>query len=80
MSTAMITTKGQVTIPKNVRDTMHVKMGDRIEFVQVSEDRYEIIAVTKDVEQLKGIVKSKNTQAVSIDEMNAAISAMGQKL
>ena len=79
MSTAMITTKGQVTIPKNVRDTMHVKVGDRIEFIQVSEDRYEIIAVTKDVGQLKGIVKSKNTQAVSIDEMNAAISAMGQK-
>ena len=80
MSTAMITTKGQVTIPKNVRDTMHVQMGDRIEFIQVSEDRYEIVAVTKDVEQLKGIVKSKNTHAVSIDEMNAAISAMGQKL
>ena len=80
MATAMITTKGQVTIPKNVRDTMHVETGDRIEFVQVSEDRYEIIAVTKDVEQLKGIVKSKNRQAVSIDEMNAAISAMGQKL
>ena len=79
MSTAMITTKGQVTIPKNVRDTMHVKVGDRIEFIQVSEDRYEIIAVTKDVGQLKGIVKNKNTQAVSIDEMNAAISAMGQK-
>jgi len=80
MSTAMITTKGQVTIPKIVRDTMHVKMGDRIEFIQVGEDRYEIIAATKDVEQLKGIVKSKNTHAVSIDEMNATISAMGQEL
>ena len=79
MSTAMITTKGQVTIPKNVRDAMHVKIGDRIEFVQVSENRYEIVAVTNDVEQLKGIVKSRNTQAVSIDEMNAAIAAMGQK-
>ena len=79
MSTAMITTKGQVTIPKNVRDAMHVQMGDRIEFVQVSENRYEIVAVTNDVEQLKGIVKSRNTQAVSIDEMNAAIAAMGQK-
>ena len=79
MSTAMITTKGQVTIPKDVRDAMHVQMGDRIEFVQVSENRYEIVAVTNDVEQLKGIVKSRNTQTVSIDEMNAAIAAMGQK-
>ena len=79
MAVATITTKGQVTIPKNVRDAMHVQMGDRIEFVQVSENRYEIVAVTNDVEQLKGIVKSRNTQTVSIDEMNAAIAAMGQK-
>jgi len=77
MSAAMITTKGQVTIPKNVRDTLHVQMGDRIEFIQISEERYEIIAVTKNVEQLKGIVKSKNTKAVSIDEMNNAIALIG---
>jgi len=77
MSTAMITTKGQVTIPKNVRDTLHVQMGDRIEFIQISEERYEIIAVTKNVEQLKGIVKSKNKKAVSIDEMNNALALIG---
>lgn len=78
MSTAMLTTKGQVTIPKNVRDTMHLQMGDRIEFIRVSDDLYEIVAVTKDVGLLKGIVKSSNKKAVSIDEMNSAISAMGQ--
>lgn len=78
MSTAMLTTKGQVTIPKNVRDTMHIKMGDRIEFIRVSDDLYEIVAVTKDASLLKGIVKNNNKHAVSIDEMNSAISAMGQ--
>jgi len=77
MSTAMITTKGQVTIPKNVRDTLHVQMGDRIEFIQINEERYEIIAVTKNVEQLKGIVKSKNKKAVSIDEMNNTLALIG---
>jgi len=78
MSTAIITTKGQVTIPKIVRETMHVQTGDRLEFVPLSDDRYEIIAVTKDVQQLKGIVKSKDKRAVSIDEMNSVISTMGQ--
>jgi len=73
----MITTKGQVTIPKNVRDTLHVQMGDRIEFIQINEERYEIIAVTKNVEQLKGIVKSKNKKAVSIDEMNNTLALIG---
>ena len=78
MSTAIITTKGQVTIPKIVRETMHVQTGDRLEFVPLSDDRYEIIAVTKDVQQLKGIVKSNNKRAVTIDEMNSVISTMGQ--
>ncbi|MFW5444057.1 MAG: AbrB/MazE/SpoVT family DNA-binding domain-containing protein [Methylococcaceae bacterium] len=78
MSTAVITTKGQITIPKNVREVMHVQTGDRIEFVQVSEDKYEIIATSQDVKKLKGIVKSKVKQIVSIDQMNAAISTMGQ--
>ncbi len=57
---------------------MHLQMGDRIEFVRVNDDLYEIVAVTKDVGLLKGVVKSRNRKAVSIDEMNSAISAMGQ--
>ena len=62
MSTAVLTTKGQVTIPKNVRDTMHLQMGDRIEFIRVNDDLYEIVAVTRDVGLLKGIVKSSNNK------------------
>ncbi|MFK5986597.1 MAG: AbrB/MazE/SpoVT family DNA-binding domain-containing protein [Pseudomonadota bacterium] len=76
MTTAMITTKGQVTIPKLVRETMHIHSGDRIEFIKINDDRYEIVAATKDIKQLKGMVKT--TQRVSIDEMNNAISTMGQ--
>jgi antitoxin PrlF len=78
MPAALITTKGQITIPKKVRDSMHLQSGDRVKFVLVGEGRYEMIAVTKSVEQLKGIVKNKNKRPVSIEEMNAAISAMGR--
>lgn len=49
MSTAMLATKGQVTIPKNVRGAMHLQVGDRIEFVRVNDDLYETVAVTKEV-------------------------------
>ncbi|MBN2858158.1 MAG: AbrB/MazE/SpoVT family DNA-binding domain-containing protein, partial [Candidatus Delongbacteria bacterium] len=31
MSTATITTKGQITIPKKVRDDLHLNTGDIIE-------------------------------------------------
>ncbi len=75
MTTATITTKGQVTIPKLVRETMHIHSGDRIEFIKINDDRYEIVAATKEIQQLKGMVKT--TQRVTIEEMNDAIAAMG---
>ena len=76
MTTATITTKGQITIPKLVREAMHIHSGDRIEFIRINDDRYEIVAATKDIQKLKGMVKTK--QHVSIDEMNNAISKMGR--
>jgi len=76
MTTATITTKGQITIPKLVRETMHVHSGDRIEFIKVDNERYEIIAVTKDIHELKGMVKTN--QSVTIEEMNNSIAMMGK--
>lgn len=78
MSTATITTKGQVTIPKKVRDNMHLNTGDRIEFIKLNHERYEIIAVTKNIQQLKGVVKSNNLKPVTIEDMNSAIASMGR--
>ena len=34
MPTAKVTTKGQVTIPKKVRDGLGIRPGDELEFVQ----------------------------------------------
>lgn len=33
MTTATITSKGQITIPANVRQSLNVAAGDRVEFV-----------------------------------------------
>ena len=71
MTTATITSKGQITIPAPVRTDLHVVPGDRIEFVKVSEGRYEVVAATKDITSLKGIIKTN--KVVSVEEMNNAI-------
>jgi AbrB family looped-hinge helix DNA binding protein len=76
MTTATVTSKGQITIPSSVRTELHVTSGDRIEFVKVSEGRFEIVAATKDVTSLKGIIKAK--KAVTIDEMNEAIKVKAE--
>lgn len=76
MSTATITSKGQVTIPADVRRALDVEAGDRVEFVQVEPGRFEVVAATRSVRELKGRF-GKPDRAVSIEEMNAAIAAKG---
>ncbi|MCX4024723.1 AbrB/MazE/SpoVT family DNA-binding domain-containing protein [Endozoicomonas sp. SM1973] len=78
MSTATITSKGQVTIPKEVREALALNTGDRIEFIQINNERFEIVAVNKDVTALKGLIK-KPKKPVSIEEMNEAIAAQGDE-
>lgn len=71
MTTATITSKCQITIPATVRTDLHVGPGDRIEFVKISEGRYEVVAATQDVSRLKGFIKA--ARPVSIEEMDEAI-------
>ena len=76
MSTATLTSKGQITVPAAVRAALGVDAGDRVEFVEIAPGRYEFIAVTRPVTALKGMF-GKARRSVSIDEMNAAIARRG---
>ncbi|HRP29220.1 MAG TPA: AbrB/MazE/SpoVT family DNA-binding domain-containing protein [Burkholderiaceae bacterium] len=76
MTTAMLTSKGQITIPADVRRVLNVQAGDRVEFVQVEPGRFEIVAATRSVTELKGMF-GKPARTVSIAEMNRAIAERG---
>lgn len=71
MATATVTSKGQITIPASVRQDLHVGPGDRLEFVKLTDGRYEIIAATRDASSIKGMIKT--SKVVSLEEMNLAI-------
>ena len=76
MTTATLSSKDQITIPAAVREALQVGIGDRVEFVEVAPGRYEFIAATRTVTELKGMF-GKARKRVSIDEMNATIAARG---
>jgi AbrB family looped-hinge helix DNA binding protein len=76
MSTATLTSKGQITIPAAVRAELGVEVGDRVEFVQVAPGLYEFRAATRPVTALKGMFGVQQ-RVVSIDEMNAVIATRG---
>lgn len=76
MTTATLTSKGQITIPADVRRSLNVRTGDRVEFVQVEPGRFEILAATRSVRELKGMF-GKAARTVSIEEMNRTIAERG---
>lgn len=76
MTTATLTSKGQITIPADVRHDLKVDAGDRVEFIQIAPGRYEFVAATQDVTELKGMF-GKPKKTVSIDGMNKAIANRG---
>ena len=76
MTTAILTSKGQITIPAKVREALGVNTGDRVEFVEVAPGRFEFIVAAQPVTALKGMF-GKPRKAVSIEDMNAAIARRG---
>ena len=72
MTTAVVTSKGQITIPKPVRDGLGIETGDRVEFVELERGVYTVVAATRDVRDLKGMIP-KPVKPVSVEDMNKAI-------
>jgi len=76
MTTATITSKGQITIPADVRHALDVDAGDRVEFVEIEPGQFLFVAANRSVTELKGLF-GKPAKTVSIEDMNAAIASRG---
>ena len=73
MALATITTKGQVTIPKSVRDSLMLSTGDKIEFVVTDKREALIRPISKKVDEVFGILHKPGRKTVSVEEMDATI-------
>ena len=78
MPKATITSKGQVTIPASVRRALQVDSGDRIEFVEVSGGRFEVVAATRSIREFEGMFAT-DRGPVTIEQMNEAIASEAGK-
>lgn len=70
---ATLTSKGQITLPKEIRDTLSLHTGDRISFFILSSGEVRLEPSTVPLSELKGILKSHKSKVVSLDEMKTAI-------
>jgi antitoxin PrlF len=77
MTSATLTSKGQVTIPVSVRDALGLATGDKIEFVRNdATGSFEVVPANQSVRMLKGMI-ARPGRAVSVEDMHAAIAEQG---
>lgn len=72
MPSAKVTSKGQITIPIEVRKALGIKPGTRIDFHKNENGQFVLYAKTKSIMDLAGCVP-KLDHVVTIEEMNEAI-------
>jgi len=70
--TSTITSKGQVTIPKNVREKLNLETGDKLEFLLHDDGRLELLPITSSITKLKGILP-KPAKALKLEDIDLAI-------
>ena len=70
MSEAKMTSKGQVTIPKAVRETLHLEPGDRVSFSVRPNGDVVLIARNKPFSRLFGMLYNPKRKPLTIEEMN----------
>jgi antitoxin PrlF len=75
---AKITSKGQITIPQEVRNAMGVSEGDRVEFVRDDSGRFSMIPATRSIMALKGFIPLRRRPA-TLEEMQEAVIAGATK-
>jgi antitoxin PrlF len=73
MAVATLTSKGQVTIPKEVRDVLKLQAGDKVEFVLSDEPAALLKPVTKRVDEVFGRLQKPGRKPVTVERMKEGI-------
>ncbi len=76
MPTSTVTSKGQTTIPKEIRARLNLQPGDRLEFVVDEDGRVVVLPATVDAAELAGILKPPS-RPVTVEAMKQTIRKRG---
>ncbi len=79
MPKATLTSKGQLVIPKAIREHLGLRPGDRLDFVLQDDGDVLIRPAVEDVRRLKGMLHRPGRKPVSVAAMNQAIRKRGGK-
>jgi antitoxin PrlF len=75
LSVATLTSKGQITLPQSVRQSLGVQAGDKLDFIADAAGGFKVVALRKDVHALRGRFAGRAGRPVSVQDMNDAVQA-----
>lgn len=74
MPASTITSKGQITLPKQIRERLQVAPGDRIDFV-IEDNGLVVVRPTRSrLKQLRGMLRNRKRKPISLEQMDAALA------
>jgi len=76
--TSTLTSKGQLTVPKEVRERLKLKTGDKIQFMINKEGKIELSPIKVRLKDLKGILPPPKKKVTLKDMENAIIDSGGK--
>ena len=73
MTIATLTSKGQITIPKRVRESLHLHDGEKVQFLLHGSGEAILKPINRTVDEVFGRLQRPNAKLHSVSEMNKAI-------
>jgi len=73
MALATLTTKGQLTIPKKIRESLRLHTGDKIEIIVTAKREALLRPISKKVDDIFCKLHTTNRQPVSLEAIDSAI-------
>jgi AbrB family looped-hinge helix DNA binding protein len=73
MPAATLTSKGQLTLPKPVREHLKVSTGDAVDFIIGADGEVRVRAGDVDVRDLRGLLHRPGRRVVTLEQMDEAI-------
>ncbi len=74
MAVATLTSKGQITLPKEVREHLHLGEGDRLEFVIRSDGEVHVQPIAGSYRDLRGMVQRSGAASPSDEALGKELT------
>ena len=71
---ATLTSKGQITLPKEIRDRLGLDAGSMLDFQVLPDNTFTARPVKPDARRIRGLLKSPHAVPLTVEQMDEGIA------